>query len=213
MKALKVIGCAGVLLLAGCVDNYVSIEVLGAKPFELDFVEIDDEVMVMCAVPSPGDELQLPQGWIDFEDDFYTYVQPFEVRNNLPRNDTDVGRLNTNNFTLERMVVEYSGLPGRDSVTNALDGFETVVNFTGVISSDGGSVVLPLTLMPDFRGRAIQTAVVPSSGSTETIIAKFYLEGHTNAGRSISTGTIEFPITIGFQSGICDDGRCDCYRQ
>ncbi len=215
MKATKVIGCAGaVLLLAGCIENYVSVEVLGARPYEIEIIEVEDQLFYTCVTPDPGQPCRVSQGWIDFANGFYTFVQPFELRNNMPRTDTDVGRLDTATVTFDRMIVTYSGLPGQEQHDAALRELgETLVYGTYVIESNGGVLVAPLTLIPGFRGRAIQSSIVPTPGDTATIIASFRLEGELHSGASISTGTIDFPITVGFDSSICDDGRCDCYRQ
>lgn len=213
MKANKVIGCVvATFLLSGCVENYVSLEVLGAKPWAIDVVgEVDGVPFGYCVLPEFGENVQRSQGWIDFAGDFYTFIQPFEIRNNMPANDTDVGRLDTNSVIFDQLVISYRGLPGQENITDRLADFDTAISMTAVIDSDGGILMAPLTLIPAFRGRAMQSALVPQPGDVETIIASFSLEGRTNAGRKISTGTIDFPITIGNQSTICDDGRCSCY--
>jgi hypothetical protein len=211
MKAMKIIGAVTALLfVTGCVDNFVSVEVLGAKPFEI--VPAEEPGFVYCVTPAPGLPEQRAQGWMDTEVGL-TFTQPFEFRNNMPSND-DVSsrRLDTNTITLSRVVVSYRGLASRDDITNALADRRTEVPMTGVIDSAGGRLTAPVTLIPANIGTILRDTIIEDQGS-ETIIATFYLEGRTNAGSTIRTGEIDFPITVANDTDLCDDGRCTCYVQ
>ena len=190
------LGALTALSLGACgVPNETSIEILGAIPYD---ATVDETTGAVTSCIVSGDAtVKESAGAMDLAlrtaaGTVPGFQQGFVVRNNLPDNTNESSsRLNSNNFTIDKVVVGFSAID--EATATAVSGFQTEVPMVLKIET-GGTQGVNVPLIPSNIATGLE-AIIPA-GTSQTLIANFRLEGRTGGQIRISTGEVSFPVQV-----------------